>query len=175
MDPDAFAAVDRVYRASMSAFAILADTSAASVTGVLAGMVGDCSVPSEVLTVFRGAQAALFTRGLLLGVNVGPAQDAVRDHAHRPLNGSEVTALRAYREPWVGVVAVLRNLGLEFANTRRIRLRNVDEEGRCTSKGLDREPTHAARVLFRAQRNVRLLEGAGPDDRFLPQSSHHVT
>lgn len=56
----------------------------------------------------------------------------------------------------------------------KARLRNVDEEGIYTQKGLDREPDPAARYLFRAQHRVRVLEGAGPDDPLLPYGPRDV-
>ena len=95
----------------------------------------------------------------------------MRDRVHQVLTDDEIRALRAYREPWVGVAAVVRSMDLEYINMRNMRLRNVDEEGRYTARGLKREAPLSACVLFRAQRHVRLLEGAGPDDRFLPQNS----
>lgn len=166
-----FASVDRVYRDTFKLFGDFADPTAERIRDALAGRIADCTVQGEVLPVVRGAQAALFTRGLLLAVNVGPAKDAVRDRVHQVLTDDEIRALRAYREPRVGVATVVRSMDLEYVNMRNMRLRNVDEDGRYTSKGLKREAPQSSRVLFRAQRHVRLLEGAGPDDRFLTQDS----
>lgn len=166
-----FDSVQRLYWDTFRTFDGLPDPIAERVRDTLAERVSACTVQGEALPIVRGAQAALFTRGLLLAVNVGPAKDAVRDREHRVITDDEIRALRAYREPWVGVATVVRNMDLEYVNMRNMRLRNVDEDGRYTSKGLKREAPYAARVLFRAQRHVRLLEGAGPTDRLLTQDS----
>ena len=174
LDAAEFASVDRVYRETFKMFADLADPTAGRVRDALAGRIADCTVQEEVLPVVRGAQAAMFTCGLLLAVNVGLAKDALRDRVHQVLTDDEIRALRACREPWVGVAAVVRSMDLEYLNMSKMRLRNVDEDGRYTARGLKREAPLTARVLFRAQRHVRLLEGAGPDDRFLTQDARHI-
>ncbi len=170
-----FAAVDAVYRHAYDTFAALHGTGPDDVTRELSRLIGRCSVPAQVVPLVRGAQSAFFVRGLLLGVDLHPAEIAVRDRAHRPLTDAEVRALRAYREPWVGVAAVVRSMDLEYLNMANMRLRNVDEDGHYTSRGLKRQPPPGSSgVLFRAQRNVRLLEGARPDDRFLPQGPRDI-
>lgn len=169
-----FTAVDALYRDVFATFNEMTDPAPNAVTDALVDQIVEFSVPSQVVVAIRAAQAAFFTRGLLLSVDPGPAERAVRDRNHRALTDDEIRALRAYREPWIGVATVVRHMDLEYHNMRNMRLRNVDDDGRYTARGLKREPSESARVLFRAQRAVRLLEGAGAADRFLPQGPRDV-
>lgn len=172
--PAQFAVVDDVYRAEFARFVAMPDPTPDAIREALVSTFGTCETPAEVIPVVRAAQAAMFTRGLLLGVRLEPAMSAIRDRLQRPLSDPEIQALCAYREPWIGVATVMRHMDLEYNNMANMRLRNVDEDGRYTAKGLTKTMPDTSHVFFRAQRLVRLAEGAGPDDRFLPQPPRTV-
>lgn len=166
-----FEQVDALYREAFTLFRDMPDPTADRVGAQIVASAALFTCAGQAYTFVRAAQAALFTRGLRLRVHIDPLLRAVRDDEHRPATPAELKAMRAYREPWIPVAAVVRNMELEFLNMKNMKLRNVDEEGRYTQRGLNRGVPDGARVLLRAQRHLRILEGAGPDDRFLTQDS----
>lgn len=84
--------------------------------------------------------------------------------------------MRAYAEPWVGVATLLHDAGMEYgSNMSRLLVKHITPDGTLTGKGRDAWdlPDEAAPFL-RTQRHLRLLEGAPPDDPFLPRPSRDV-
>ncbi|WP_460825860.1 hypothetical protein [Nostocoides australiense] len=172
--PSEFELVDALYRASFATVLSDPPNTADHAVDVLEQLLTDVGEPDEALTVTKALQAAAFRAGWHVAVNLGAVLGAVADHQHRPMTPTEVRALRAYREPWVGVAAVVRDMDLEYNNMRKIKLRNVDEDGHYTQRGLNRDVPDAALPIMRAQRALRIIEGAGPNDPFLTVDSRDI-
>ena len=176
LTPADFETVDRFYRSTFTTVTADppgdADTAARVLTGLLEPVTG----PGECVTVVRAMQAAMFVNGLYLNLVTSKALAAVRSHEHRRLDTREIRSLRAYAEPWVGVATLLHDAGMEYgSNMSRLLVKHITPDGTLIVKGRDAWdlPDEAAPFL-RAQRHLRLLEGAPPDDPFLPRPSRDV-
>lgn len=176
LPPADFAVVDRLYRDVFASVAADPPGDADTATRVIAGLLADKTGPGECMTVVRAVQSAMFTSGFLLSLVTNAALAAVRTNDHRRLNRHEIRSLRAYAEPWVGTAVLLHDAGMEYAmNMSRLRLQNVTPDGTLTGKGRDAWTFHEdAAPFLRAQRHLRLLEGAGPDDPILSRPGRDV-
>lgn len=122
----------------------------------------------QVRTVVRAAQAAMFTREVLLKVDLDRFLNLVRDECHRRLSREEVHALRAYRTPWRSSVVVLRDCNLSRDDIKGLRLSDISDEGNLTVRGAWEVPVEAM-VYLRAQKLMRKSEGARDDDSFVAE------
>lgn len=131
-------------------------------------MTEDTDNPGVALTRLRAAQAAMFTRGLYLNVHVPYFLSVICDNEHRRLTEPEVRALAAYRTPWRSAGIVLADANLDADAVRRLTVGDVTDDG--TLPTTEHEPMHPPAAIFlRAQRHLRLIQGAEPSDRFITQ------
>lgn len=120
----------------------------------------------KALVVARAAQAAMFTHGLLLKVNLGYFLKGIQDAEHRRLTSAEIRSLRAYRNPWQSAVVALRDANLTRDDITALRICNVTDDGDLV--GIDHEPlADDARVYLRAHRILRTIQGAAGEDLFI--------
>lgn len=176
LPPADFAVVDRLYRSVFASVVADPPGDADTATRTIASLLADKTGPGECVTVVRATQAAMFTSGFFLNLVTNAALAAVRANEHRRLDGHEIRSLRAYAEPWVGTAVLLHDAGMEYgANMSRLRLRHVTPDGTLTGNRRDAWTFHDDAIPFlRAQRHLRVLEGAGPDDPFLARSGRDV-
>lgn len=127
----------------------------------------------KALTTLRAAQAAMFTHGLLLKVNLGYFLNGVQESEHRRLTDPEIRALRAYRTPWRSSVVVLRDADLTRDQIAALKMADIADSGHPS--GVDHLPlSDDAALYLRAQRILRLLQGAQDDDAFLPLWNRYI-
>lgn len=127
----------------------------------------------KALAVARAAQAAMFTHGLLLKVNLGYFLKGIQDAEHRRLTPAEIRSLRGYRNPWQSTVVVLRDADLSRDDITALRLTNVTDDGDLA--GVDHLTLSPdARVYLRAQRILRTIQGAGGDDPFITAPNRSI-
>uniref|UniRef100_UPI002B273194 hypothetical protein n=1 Tax=Nocardioides sp. TaxID=35761 RepID=UPI002B273194 len=135
--------------------------------------VADTEHIGKALVVARSAQAAMFTHGLLLKVNLGYFLKGIQDSEHRRLTPAEVRTLRAYRNPWRAAVVILRDADLSRDQVAALRINDVTDEGHLTT--VDHLPlSDAARTYLRAQRILRTIQGAAGTDPFILGSSRAI-
>ena len=129
--------------------------------------------PGLALTTLRGAQAAMFTHGILLKTNLGYFLSGIRDSEHRRLTPAEIAALRAYRTPWRSAAVVLRDADLTRDQAVSLTLNNVTDDGDLT--GVEHQPLQPqARLYLRAQRIYRSIQGANGHDPLLTGSVRYI-
>lgn len=121
--------------------------------------------PGQMKTIIRAAQAAMFTHGMLLKVDLGTVLAGVSDGAYRRLNAADTRRLRAYRQTWRSVVRVLRDADLSVTEMRHLRLGDV-VTGLSDRFSLGDD----ARVIVATHREYRRLEGATDRDRLITES-----
>ncbi|KGH45847.1 hypothetical protein IN07_14970, partial [Modestobacter caceresii] len=110
--PEQFTLVDGLYRDTFTAIADAPPTSAEKASEALTMLIARHRTPGEALTIARAAQAALFTRGLLLKVHIDTLLHGVAAAEHRRMTPAEVRSLRAYRTCWRSAAAVLYDANL---------------------------------------------------------------
>ncbi|QLQ15602.1 MAG: hypothetical protein HZY73_07825 [Micropruina sp.] len=141
----------------------------------LVGVVQDHPSQGEVVTCVRAAQAACFRHGLLLRLKLPHLLATVQDGEARRLAPAEVRALHAYYDPWVACGVVLRDAGHDYRIAGSLRVSGVDETGRLTSTQLSGDPLgEDARLYMRAQRFLRVSDGAAPADPLFTRSVRDV-
>lgn len=175
LPPQEFKGVDDLYRSTFAQVIEADPTDQAGCGDLLADMLEPLRSAGEAVCVARALQAAMFTLGFLVTLKVSALAGSVDEGHQRALTPGDLRALRAYREPWVAVVTVMRRMGLEYVNIANTRLGNVTEDGRLRQKGLDRDVPEGARVFLRAQRTLRLTEGAQADDVLVDRPPRAVT
>lgn len=174
LTPAQFDQVDRLYVTTFQSVRVDPYATQEEAFTRLAATVADHVTPGEVLTIARAAQAAMFTHGLLLKVDIPSLLRGVHDAEHRRLTPAEVRALRAYRTPWRSSAVVLRDADLTTAQVNALTISNVTEDGGIT--GISHLPLHDdARTFLRAQRRYRLDLGATPEDPFITEVARHVS
>lgn len=168
LSPDEFRQVDDLYCATFRRVHAAAPVAAEDLGTLLRTLLEPVYTPGEALTICRSAQAAMFTHGKHVKVNVPTLLNSVRDQQHRRLLPHELRLLRAYRKPWRGVAVVLQDAGLSRAQIKQCLMRDVSPDGDL----LRFEPdvlSDDARLYLRAQRFLRLEEGAGRTSRLITQ------
>jgi hypothetical protein len=169
--PEQFALVDRLYCDAFRALAAEPPTTAEDVAARLTALIAAHRTPGEALTIARAAQAALFTRGLLLKVHIDTLLHGVAAADHRRMTPAEVRSLRAYRTCWRSAAAVLYDANLSKDGIRTLRIDQVTDDGALV--GVEHQPLHDdARLYLRAQRTFRLITGATPTDPLITESRH---
>lgn len=139
----------------------------------LTDLIAGTDNPGIALTTVRAAQAAMFTHGLLLKVNLGYFLNGVRDSEHRRLTVTEVHALRAYRTPWRSSVVVLRDANLTRDQITQLTLANITADGDLI--GITNDPLlPPARLYLRAQRLLRTIHGATDHDPFITEAPRYI-
>lgn len=114
--------------------------------------------PAYVKTVLRGAQAAMFTHGVLLKANVDFFCDLAARGAHRRLTRPEVRALRGYRETWRAPVILALDAGLTPSEVQAL---TVGDLGNSDAKWRhDMAPE--ASTLIAAHHAYKTFGGATP-------------
>lgn len=173
LTPTQFARLDALY---IDAFQeVRADPYATAHEGHdrLAAKVAAHTSPGEVLTIARAAQAALFTHGLLLKVDISSLLRGVHDAEHRRLTPSEVRALRAYRTPWRSSAIILRDADLTLNEIRTLTVANILPSGHLD--GMPHLPLHDdARTFLRAQRRYRLDLGGAQQQAFITEGARSL-
>jgi hypothetical protein len=173
LTPTEFAAVDARY---VHVFRQVQANPFASVTEAstrLTEAIEGSDHPGYALTTIRAAQAAMFTYGLLLKVNLDYFLNGVRDREHRRLTPTEVHALRAYRTPWRSAAVLLRDADLTRDQITSLTLGNVTVDGDLT--GVNHAPLlPQARLYLRAQRLFRTIHGATDADPFITEAARYV-
>lgn len=174
LTPAEFAALDSLYVTAFQEVRADPYGTVDEAVNRLAAAIANHRTPGEVLTITRAAQAAMFTHGLLLKVDVPTMLNGVRDSRHRRLTPQEVRALRAYRTPWRSTAVVLRDADLTMDEIHAVTLDQVRPDG--TISGFpDMLPLHPdALVYVRAQRAYRLSLGATPDEPLIDNTRAHV-
>lgn len=173
LTPDEFAAVDVRY---IDVFRYVQNDPFATITEAstrLTDAITGSDNPGHALTTIRAAQAAMFTHGLLLKVNLAYFLNGVRDSEHRRLTHTEIHSLRAYRTPWRSSAVVLRDANLTRDQITSLTLGNVTDDGNLT--GIDHAPLlPEARLPLRAQRLFRTIHGATEGDLFITEVARYV-
>jgi hypothetical protein len=174
LTPDQFNLVDRLYTSTFQAVQADPYATVQEASTRLAATVAAHRSPGEVLTVTRAAQAAMFTHGLLLKVDIDTLLNTVRSNRHRRFTPAEVRELRAYRTPWRSAAAVLRDADLSLDEIRALTLRQVDPDGTITTFP-HLLPLHAdATIYLQAQRRYRLSLGASLDEPLIENVAPHI-
>ncbi|MGY1714367.1 hypothetical protein ACI78R_07905 [Geodermatophilus sp. SYSU D01106] len=169
--PEQFALVDRLYCDTFRPFAAEPPTTAEDTAARLTALIAAHRTPGEALVIARAAQAALFTRGLLLKVHIDTLLHGVAAAEHRRMTPAEVRSLRAYRTCWRSAAAVLHDANLSKDDIRALRIDQVTDDGSLID--IDHLPLHDdARLYLRAQRTFRLITGASPAAPLIPESRH---
>ena len=173
LTPTQFSLVDHRYTEALRHVQVDPFATAEEASTRLTGLIDSTDNPGEALTTLRGAQAAMFTPGILLKVNLGYFLSGIRDSEHRRLTAREITALRAYRTPWRSAAVVLRDTDLTRDQIVSLTLRNVTDDGNLT--GVDHQPLLPQALLYlRAQRIYRSIEGASDDEPLISSSARYI-
>lgn len=122
--------------------------------------------PAAALVTVRAAQAAMFTAGKLLKVDLPFLLAAAEQDELRRLNRNELWSMRAYRLPWRACAIVLRDAGLSRAETTSLRIDDLDFVGQPRHIGERLAPESC--VFMRAQRELRRIQGATREDPLIP-------
>lgn len=173
--PADFQRVLRLYRTVFDTWLNNPPKSGVEASRRLVAIVQHHPTQGEVTTCVRAAQAACFRHGLLLRLKLSHLLATVQDGEARTLTPAEIRALHAYQEPWIGCAVVLRDADHDYRVTESLRLDGVDEQGHVVShhpKGNPLSPD--ARLYMRAQRALRLREGAEGSDQFITQPVRKV-
>lgn len=170
LDAADFAVVDARYVAAFrEAEGRLAAPTPEGVGAYLRAELGSCVTADEVLTVLRATQGALFVNGWLLQVAL-PSFLAIVER--EPRAGTRTTAewarLRSYADPLPGAVTALRASGVEIADLARITVSDIAADGSSVcARGETFLVEQPARIFLRAQRALRLGDGAQAPERLL--------
>lgn len=173
LSPGQFETVDRVYREVFREVQRDPFGTKEEAATRLAAMCSLHQGVGQVRTLIRAAQAAMFTRGVLLKVSLDTFLNLVHDAQHRRLTHSEVLALRAYRTPWRSSVIVLRDCNLSREEIHRLSMSDVADDGTLRATGAWPVPNEA-NVYLRAQRFLRQSAGASGDDPFITEDQTTV-
>jgi hypothetical protein len=130
-----------------------------------------CSGVSEAIIVTRAVQAAMFINGKHLKADMSALATYVGNAQHRRLSSAEVRSLRAYREPWRSSAVALADARVRVENMLNLSLSAVSATGQVD--GIELHPE--AWVFLRAQRLVRMLEGAASTDMLIDRGARYVT
>lgn len=169
---EAFATVDARYRDTHARAGTRLDADGVTdhtVRGLLADEIAAAATQAELTTRVRAVQAAAFTRGGLLAVDLYELL-AAQPAAPRQAAADPATwrRLRAYRPPHRPVICALTAAGLAIDDLRAATVADAHPDGSrlATADGGVALPEGSAPFL-RAQRLHRLLSGAEPDDPLL--------
>ncbi|MCA0146658.1 hypothetical protein [Blastococcus sp. LR1] len=171
--PEQFTLVDRLYRNTFTAIADDPPESEEQAATALTTLIAQHRTPGEALTIARAAQAALFTRGMLLKVNVDTLLHGVAAAEHRRMTPAEVRSLRAYRTCWRSAAAVLYDANLSKEDLHALRIDQISDDGTPTVPHSPMLPD--ALLYLNAQRAYRLHTGSDPADPLIAESRAHVT
>jgi hypothetical protein len=173
LPPEQFNLVDRLYRDTFRIIAATPPVTPEEAAATLTGLIAQEPSPGQALTIARAAQAALFTRGLLLKVSIDTLLHGTAAAEHRRMTPAEVRSLRAYRTSWRSAAAVLYDANLSKQDIHAVRLDQVTSDGDLT--GVDHLPLlDDAKVYLRAQRTYRLITGAAVNDALIDQTRQSV-
>lgn len=176
LSPAEFSTVHALYSAVLNDWIAAPPASGRDARVRLVELVQTHRSQAEVLTCVRAVQAACFRHGLLLRLKLIHLLAAVQDQAHRPLTGPELRALRAYREPWIGVSVALRDAGIPTRELAAMTVSDVHDSGRTITTQTGPVPVSGETVIFvRALHALRELENAAPDDPFIPRPARDIT
>ena len=165
--------VDDIYRAVFKSVAADPYATHEEATRRLTELFADASHVGKALVSVRAAQAAMFTNGILLKVNLDYFLNAINDGENRRLTQAEVRSLRAYRTPWRAVATLLRDADVTRDQITALTLANVTENGDLT--GITHAPMHPdARAYLRALRTFRLIQGAHPTSPLINESNRYI-
>lgn len=167
LSPPDFARVDARYIAAFARAAErLADPTPDAVGTYLRTELGACASADEVLVVLRATQAALFRAGWLLQVALSSFLAIVeREPRVGTRTPAEWARLRPYTDPLLGAITALRAGGVEITDLPVVRVGDVSTDGSTVRVNSERFPIEsAARVFVRAQRALRLGDGARRDE-----------
>jgi hypothetical protein len=173
LTPAQFALVDALYVTTYQEVQSDPYGTAEEAAARITAAVTDTDHVGKALVVARAAQAAMFTHGLLLKVNLGYFLKGIQDAEHRRLTAAEIRSLRAYRNPWQSAAVVLRDADLSRDHITALRISNVTDDGHLA--GVDHLPlSDDARVYLRAQRILRTIQGAAGDDPFITAPNRSI-
>lgn len=169
---DDFTLVDALYRGTFKAVREAPFTTSAEASSYLGTSAQDLSTPAQVVTVCRAAQAAMFTHGQQLKVNLPYFVTSFAFGEHRRLTEVELRNLRAYRTPWRSSAVVLRDADVALEHVTALTLGQVTAEGDLLIP--HEHLLSQARIFLAAQRFLRLAEGAQSSDPFIPVHERSV-
>lgn len=160
-----FQVVDSAYTfAYRSARAILAeDISTADVIAFLRIQMAAVVNPAQATTILRACQAAAFTNGLLIKLDLLGLGLFIANAAHRNLTPDELRLLRRINSPWKAAAAVLTDAGLSIDQIRQVQITDVTDTGAPCDSQLNGRLRDEGRLHLRALRLQRLAEQAAGD------------
>lgn len=174
LTPSDFAVVDDLYCKVFSEVRAHPYVSSENASERLSDGLRDTNSPGRALTHVRAAQAAMFTHGLLLKVNLDFFLNGVADGEHRRLTLGQIRSLRAYRQPWRSCAVVLRDADLTNEQIRTLRMDQVTDDGDLTADLNHLPLTGDARLFLRCQRILRTIHGATDSDPLLDTSASRI-
>ena len=171
LPPDQHAAVDALYAATARRVRDdPADPGEVAVYSSLGRDLDACATLDEALTVLRATQAGLFARGWLLTADTDKTISGLCDEDRPlPLTPAQWRSLRAYRLPARAAACALNAAGLSTAQIEHAHVVDAADDGPIA----DASP-HAMPYL-RAQRLLRLSEGAALEDRLIDMPLASIT
>ena len=158
-----FRTVDGTYTfAFRSARAVLADevTTAAAIEFLRIQMAAVAN-PAHATTILRACQAAAFTNGILLKLDLAGLGYFIANAAHRDLTPDELRLLRRINTPWKAAAVVLTDAGMSIDQIRALHLTDIDEAGGLTDTDVNARLRDEGRLHLRALRQQRVAEENG--------------
>ena len=167
LSSEQFEVVDALYRQT---FRSVRDAPFGTIEEASHRLLDTCSRHSNVgvvKTIIRASQAAMFTKGILLKVDLTAFIRDVPDGLHRRLTPAELISLRAYRTSWRSCVIVLRDANFSRSDIKALRMDQVMTNGQIVQAHIG-QVSEAAKVYLKAQRLTRISEGASDVSPFIP-------
>ena len=120
----------------------------------------------EAMTRLRGAQVALFRRGILIRVDVDNLLAGLDAEIKSPITTQTAETIRRYRSPRHAAAAALRlSTDLSVMQLRELNVGDVSSAGDVVRYGgCEKRVAPLLRDIVRAQQIDRLLQGGGPED-----------
>jgi hypothetical protein len=158
-----FRTVDGAYTfAFRSARAVLAgNVTTGAVIEFLRIQMAAVANPAHATTIIRACQAAAFTNGIMLKLDLAGLGYFIANANHRALTPDELRLLRRINTPWKAAAVVLTDAGMSIDQIRALRITDLDETGGLADTGVNSRLRDEGRLHLRALRLQRRAEEDG--------------